>query len=130
MKLLLDTHTLLWGFPQPERIPDNVKRALEDPANELWLSPISVRECLILAEKGRVTLLPDPHSWIKAALKRLMPREAPITIEVAIRGRTIGLEHSDPADRFLVATAAVFNLTLTTLDERLVTGGGFLVLTG
>ena len=130
MKLLLDTHILLWGILQPEWIPDNLKRALEDPANELWLSSISVWECLILARKGRVTLLPDPESWIRTTLRELMPREAPITIEIAIRSRSIEIPHADPADRFLAATAAVFDLTLVTVDERLVTGEGFRVLTG
>ena len=129
MKLLLDTHILLWGILRRERIPGNLKRALEDPANELWLSPISVWECLILARKGRVTLLPDPESWIRTTLRELMPREAPITIEIAIRSRSIEIPHADPADRFLAATAAVFDLTLVTVDERLVTGEGFRVLT-
>jgi len=53
MKLLLDTHIFLWAFLEPERLTETVAEALEASSSELWLSPISTWECLLLARKGR-----------------------------------------------------------------------------
>lgn len=60
MRLLLDTHILLWALLEPARLSKRVATALQDPANELWVSPISTWEMILLAEKGRVILEPDP----------------------------------------------------------------------
>ncbi len=51
-------------------------RAIADPNNELWLSPISVWEALVLAEKGRISVQPDPVTWINLALQSLETRES------------------------------------------------------
>ncbi len=128
MKLLLDTHIFLWGFLEPERIPETVARELEESSNELWLSPISIWESLVLAAKKRVELKPDPESWVRRSLRELGSKEAPVTVEVAIASRKLDIEAEDPADRFLAATAAVFDLTLVTADASLRRGTGFRVL--
>ncbi|GIX47756.1 MAG: ribonuclease VapC [Candidatus Tectimicrobiota bacterium] len=119
MRLLLDTHIFLWSLLEPERLSRRVATALEDPGNELWLSPIVIWEVLILAEKGRVVLEPDAVAWVRRALQTIPFREAPLTHEVAIQSRFVALPHQDPADRFLAATALVYDLTLVTADERL-----------
>jgi len=124
----LDTHVLLWALLEPERLSTNTAQSLEDRENEIWISPISLWECLILAEKGRVTLKPDPEKWVRGMMRSLLPREAPITSEVAIRSRAVEVDHGDPADRFLAATAAVFDLTLLTADNLLLAGKGYPVL--
>ncbi len=125
MRLLLDTHIFLWSLLEPEALADPVTRALGDPGNELWLSPITTWECLVLARRGRIALRPDPERWIRAQLDAVGFREAPINHEVAIRSRSIALDHEDPADRFLAATAAVYELTLVTADERLLRSKDF-----
>ena len=65
-------------------------------------------------------LASPPDEWVEDALRRVPLREAPVTHEVALETRNVRLSHRDPADRFLVATAAVFDLTLVTADERLI----------
>ena len=65
MKLLLDTHILLWGLLEPERLNRRVAAELQNPQNEIWLSPISAWEIMVLAEKGRIVLEPDPASWVR-----------------------------------------------------------------
>ena len=119
MGLLLDTHIWLWGLLDPDRLSASLKRALTSGENELHLSPISVWESLLLAERGRVSLRPDAHRWLRKSLSVLPVVEAPVTTEVALASRTITLTHRDPADRFIAATAAVFELTLATADARL-----------
>ena len=103
-------------------------RALENEENELWLSPISLWELLILVEKRRISLHTDVEGWIALALKQAPLREAPLTYEVALETRCVRLPHQDPADRFLAATARVFDLTLVTADARLLEMKGLRVL--
>lgn len=119
MKLLLDTHIWLWSALEPRRLSKRVKASLDDRNNELWLSPISVWETLVLARKKRVTLEPTPERWVRKALGELPVQEAPMNHEVAIQCEALRLGHTDPADRFIVATALVYELTLVTADKRL-----------
>lgn len=119
MKLLLDTHIWLWSLLDPEKLAPSVARALESQENEVWLSPISVWELLILVEKGRVTLDRDAPQWVEEVLKASPLNEAPLTVEVAIRSRLVDLPHQDPADRFIAATAMVYGLTLVTADSQI-----------
>ena len=88
--------------------------------NELWISPISVWELLLLAERGRVRLDDEPQRWVAAALASSPVQEAAMTFQVAIRSREIMPAHPDPVDRFLVATVLVYGLTLVTADDSLI----------
>jgi len=124
VKLLLDTHIWIWSLLEPARIKTRVAKALENPANEKWLSPISIWECMVLVGKGRVKLNMDVEEWIARALTEFPPREAPLTTEVVLAMSKIHLPHRDPADAFLAATAKVFQLTLVTVDTRLRTAKG------
>jgi PIN domain nuclease of toxin-antitoxin system len=128
VKLLLDTHIWLWSHLEPERIGRRLARTLLAPGNQLWLSPISVWECLLLAEKNRIVLDRDARDWVAKALAQAPMHQAPLTYEVALASRTIDLSHEDPADRFLAATAAVYDLVLTTADRRLLEGRGYQTL--
>jgi PIN domain nuclease of toxin-antitoxin system len=118
LKLLLDTHVWIWSLVSPERLVRRVATALENRSNELWLSPISIWEALLLVEKGKLTLEGDVDEWFLAALEAPL-REAPLTREIALETTRVELPHRDPADRFLLATARVLDLTLVTADERL-----------
>ena len=127
MKLLLDTHVILWSAAEPEKLPSKIAEELEKELNELWFSPISIWEILLLAEKGRVVIKADHEKSIRKMFKKLPFREAVINQEVAIQSRKINLPHQDPADRFLAATAIVYD-TLVTADTRLIDAKGFSVL--
>ncbi len=69
-----------------------------------------------------------PLDWVEAALSRAPIHEAPLNCEVAVRSRSVRLDHEDPADRCLAATADVDEVTLVTADERLHHGKGFRTL--
>jgi PIN domain nuclease of toxin-antitoxin system len=118
MRLLLDTHIWLWSALEPERLSPRVSDAIQNPDNELWLSPISVWELIVLWQKKRILPGENIETWIPQAL-RALPLQATITYEVAREVARLRLKHPDPADRFLVATAKVFELTLVTADARL-----------
>lgn len=70
MKFLLDTHIWLWNSLQPNRLSPRVARQLDNPGNELWLSPVSLWELRLLYDKGRVRLVPDAVNWINESLVR------------------------------------------------------------
>jgi PIN domain nuclease of toxin-antitoxin system len=126
VKLLLDTHIWLWSLLEPARLSRRIVKALE--ANEIWISPISAWEIIVLCRKNRIELNNDPAEWITDALARAPFHEAPLTMEIALATKTIVLPHRDPADRFLAATAKVYNLTLVTADRNLLKGKGYAVL--
>ncbi|MCI0353471.1 MAG: type II toxin-antitoxin system VapC family toxin [Acidobacteria bacterium] len=119
MKLLLDTHIWVWIHLAPDRVRRRVARELESPENELWLSPISLWELGMLCERGRVVLNQGVDAWVSNALRTFPLHEAPITHEVALETSKVRLAHRDPADRFLAATARIFELTLVTADRQL-----------
>jgi PIN domain nuclease of toxin-antitoxin system len=124
VKLLLDTHIWIWSLLEPNKIAPRIAKALENPSNEKWLSPISVWELKILVEKGRIKLNVAFDEWIARALAEFPPKEAPLTTDVVLAMSKIHLPHRDPADAFIAATAKVFELTLVTGDARLRTAKG------
>lgn len=127
-RLLLDTHIWLWGLLEPERISARVATALESKDSELWLSPVSIWEVVVLHQKRRIGLSGDIETWLDQALRKRPLREAPVTYEVAREMGRLKLPHRDPADGFLAATARVFDLTLITADEHLLKVRGIRVL--
>jgi PIN domain nuclease of toxin-antitoxin system len=128
VKLLPDTHIWLWSTLEPQRLTGRVDKALANPANELWLSPVSVGELMLLLRKGRLTLPNDVAAWVAKTMQDLEFNEAPLTVEVALAISSIHFPHGDPADRFLAASAKVFDLTLVTADEHLMNLPGIRVL--
>ena len=120
MRLLLDTHIILWSVAEPERLSRSVLDKLSNPDSELWFSPISVWEILVLAEKKRILLKGDRAKAVRHIFTKTPFKEAPVTREVAIQSRMVDLPHQDPADRFLAATALVYNLTLLTADKGII----------
>ena len=116
MKLLLDTHALLWFLADDPRLSATAKTAIEDPANERWLSPISLLE---IALKNRLGKLPLPEPFgtmfpadLAAEDIHLFPLE-PQHIEPLT---TLPLHHKDPFDRLIAATALVESLRLVSVD--------------
>ncbi len=117
MKLLLDTHIWIWSLAKPKQLSSRVHRELKEPANELWLSPVSTWEALLLHSKGRIQLRGTVRDWITRATMHM--HEAPLTHEIVVAAHELPLPHQDPADRFLAATADVLRLTLVTANHRL-----------
>ncbi len=117
MRILLDTHIWLWSLREPERLGSSIRRELVNLQNELWLSPISTWEALVLNSKGRIRIHGEPSSWVARTTAKF--HEAPLTHEISMVACELDLPHFDPADRFLAATAKVLDLTLATADRRL-----------
>ncbi len=98
MRLLLDTHIWLWSLIDPAQMSPRIAKELADPDNEIWLSPISTWEALMLARKGLIDLGGDPESWLREAWVKTGPKEAALTNEVVLQSCSLQLTHTDLAD--------------------------------
>ena len=68
MKILLDTHVWIWHLQGSGNLPESLKAILADPQTDLWVSPISAWEAMMLAEKGKIRLEPNAGACIRKAL--------------------------------------------------------------
>ena len=130
VNLLLDTHIWLWSHAEPERLSQaggGRARRRPQPAVAVSHQHLGVPPAHRARSRARPGGTP-PAEWVEAALSRAPMHDAPLTREVAVRSRSVRLEHEDPADRFLAATADVYELTLVTADDRLLRGKGFRTL--
>jgi PIN domain nuclease of toxin-antitoxin system len=125
VKLLLDTHIWVWYALGDSQLSETLRSTIASETTELWLSPISIWEVLLLTEKGRISLQLNTTDWIDQSLKALAIHEAPLNHQIAILSRQIELPHQDPADRFIAATAVHYQLQLATVDTHL-TGASWL----
>jgi PIN domain nuclease of toxin-antitoxin system len=116
MRLLLDTHILLWGAVEPERLSDVANSLIENPDNEIVFSIVGLWGIAIKTGRGRADSRVDA-GW----LRRNLPDNA--YVELAVTGAhaaalaSLPPIHRDPFDRMLVAQAAVGGLTLLTSDK-------------
>jgi PIN domain nuclease of toxin-antitoxin system len=116
---LLDTHIWFWYLTGSDRLPPSLRATIGAASGELWISPISVWELGVLEQRGRIRLDCGFRAWAQEAQQRFSLHEASFTREVAVTSCEVDLPPCDPADRFLAATALVHELTLVTVDERL-----------
>ena len=115
MKLLLDTHLLLWAAGSPERFPEVALSLLEDPKNELIFSAASLWEITIKRGLGRADFQVDARVLRRGLLDN-GSQELPISSAHAVSVDGLPPIHKDPFDRILVAQATVEGITLLTAD--------------
>lgn len=115
MKLLLDTHLLLWAAGAPEQLPAAARPLLEDPQNELLFSAASLWEIAIKRGLGRSDFQVDARVLRRGLLDNGY-QELPIGSEHAVSIDSLPPLHKDPFDRMLVAQATVEGITLLTAD--------------
>jgi PIN domain nuclease of toxin-antitoxin system len=115
MKLLLDTHVLLWAAGQPERLPKGAQTLLDDPQNELLFSSANLWEIAIKRALGRDDFRADARLLRRGLLDNGY-QELPITCEHAVMIEALPPLHKDPFDRILVAQTVVEGITLLTAD--------------
>lgn len=115
MKLLLDTHLLLWGAGQPERLSDAARELIEADENELIFSTASLWEVVLKRGLGRNDFKVDPRLLRRGLLDNGYS-ELPIGSEHVVAIDTLPPLHKDPFDRVLIAQALVEGITLLTRD--------------
>ena len=103
MKLLLDTHVWLWALSNPSRLSRRVREELTRPENELWLSPVSTWEALLLNAQGLIRLRVNLADWLTNSTGHL--REAPFTHEIVLLSQQVPLPHRDRVAIGIIAGA-------------------------
>jgi PIN domain nuclease of toxin-antitoxin system len=115
MKLLLDTHLLLWAAGQPERLSAAAHGLLADPGNELVFSAASLWEVAIKSALGRADFVVDARLLRRGLLDNGY-LELPVTGEHAVAVGGLPPIHKDPFDRLLAAQSKVEGILLLTCD--------------
>jgi PIN domain nuclease of toxin-antitoxin system len=115
MKLLLDTHLLLWAAGSPEQLPAAARTLLEDSQNELLYSAASLWEIAIKRGLGRSDFKVDARLLRRGLLDNGY-QELAVTSEHAVFIDSLPPLHKDPFDRMLVAQATVEGVILLTAD--------------
>ena len=116
MKLLLDTHTLIWAVDDPSKLGPQAVTALQDPANDLLLSAATIWEIAIKVGLGKLSLSMPYRQWMNQAITDLGMTVLPITVEYADVQVNLPKHHGDPFDRLLVAQSQVENIHLVSAD--------------
>jgi len=117
LKLLLDTHLLLWAAGEPERLSSAARQLLDDPANALIFSAASLWEIAIKHRLGRDDFRVDARVLRRGLLDNGYD-ELPVTSAHAVALDTLPALHKDPFDRILVAQAQTEGITLVTSDDQ------------
>ena len=115
MKLLLDTHFLLWAAGEPDKLSERARTLMEDPGNDLVFSAASLWEITIKTGLGRADFQVDPH-LLRRGLIENGYEELPITSQHALAVGQLPDVHRDPFDRILVAQSTVEGVLLLTHD--------------
>ena len=122
-RLLLDTHIILWLDSGDERIHPDTRALIDRCWRQGWsilLSAVTVWEIALLVDTGRVRLDGPVDAWVERFLDQ--PGVAPVSLSYQAAARSHHLhplEHRDPADRLLIATAIELACPLVTYDERI-----------
>ena len=116
MKLLLDTHMLLWAATDDSQLSRQARSVLLDRQNTLYLSVASAWEIVIKYQSGKLRLPDTPEPFLRRTLQELVIESLPVTLEHALRVQILPNHHRDPFDRILIAQAHSENLTILTND--------------
>lgn len=116
MKLLIDTHLLLWAAGSPENLSTAARELMTDVKNKLFFSAANIWEIVIKRGLGRSDFLVDPGVLRRGLLDNGY-EDLPITSEHALAIDTLPPIHKDPFDRILIAQATVEGITLLTSDS-------------
>ncbi len=115
MRLLLDTHVLLWWLDDPALLQGEARAAIAHPRNVVFVSAASILEIAIKEGTGKMKM----ESPVEEKLPACRFHELPLSIVHASALRTLPAIHKDPFDRMLLAQAQVEGLTLVTRDPVL-----------
>lgn len=119
MRILIDTHALLWWDSAEHRLSDRVRALMRDPSTDVLVSVASIFEIAIKATKGDLELPAAVDRYVKRRLRDYRWESLPILIDHAHRAAALPRIHADPFDRLLIAQSQVEGLPLITADPAI-----------
>ena len=117
MRLLLDTHTVIWWVDQDHLLSPSSYAAIADPANDLLLSAGTIWEIAIKVGLAKLSLSRPYRQWLSQVMADLGVTVLPVTVEYADVQAGLPHHHRDPFDRLLVAQVMVENVQLISNDD-------------
>ena len=126
MRVLLDTHILLWMIGESRSLSALARRILADEANELFFSPISIAEVAVKRQKN-VALMPLSSDDVRFGAEESGVRELAFDSSHAISLATLPLHHRDPFDRMLLAQAKASGMKILSHDDKFPAYGDFVI---
>ena len=117
MRLLLDTHVLIWHYEANEYLSEEARKLIDAPDNQLFISIASLWEMVIKASLGKLTLRKDVRT-IVAIYQNAGASLLPVQLEHVLVVQTLPWFHRDPFDRLLVAQAIQEDLILISHDHK------------
>ncbi|HYA22871.1 MAG TPA: type II toxin-antitoxin system VapC family toxin [Terriglobales bacterium] len=118
MRLLLDTHTLLWWLNESASLPASARRLISDKGNEVLVSAASAWEIATKVRLGRLPSAVELAQDFIGHMEREGFEELPISVDHAIRAGLLPGFHKDPFDRMLVAQSQAENVSIVSNDEK------------
>ena len=119
MKVLPDTHTLLWYLLGDPRVGDQTKEILFSRESSIWVSAVSIWEIALKVSLGKLSLQRSIEEFLEQAAGRIHFQHLPMTAMHAVAVSRLPFHHKDPFDRMLIAQVRLEGLTLITADETL-----------
>jgi PIN domain nuclease of toxin-antitoxin system len=116
MRVLLDSHSLIWASDDTTKLSATAPATIQDPANDRLLSAGTIWEIAIKVEKGRLPLSLPYRQWMDKVIADLKLGILPITVEYAERLAALPEHHTGPFDRLLIAQALVEGIPVVGAD--------------
>lgn len=119
MRVLLDTHILIWWAADDPRLSRRARSVLGDRANQLWLGVAGAWELVIKSRAGKLTLPEPPATYVPSRLAWYGVEPLPVEMRHVLSMAELPLHHRDPCDCLLAAQSRLENLPIVTADPRI-----------
>jgi len=117
MRLLLDTCIFLWYIEGNRRLSEPLRNEIQDPGNEVFLSSVSVWECIVKYQLGKLSFPEPPATYLPAQRRRHSISSLPLDESSVAHLIRLPSLHRDPFDRMLICQAIEHHLTIATADR-------------
>jgi PIN domain nuclease of toxin-antitoxin system len=119
MKLLLDTHNFLWLIHDDERLSDEFRQEIHDLNNEIFLSVVSIWECVIKYQSGKIYFPDSPEIYLTEQRRKHLIKSLVVDENSIAQLINLSLLHRDPFDRLLISQALQHDLIMVTEDRAI-----------
>ena len=116
MKILLDTHIFLWFISGDTKLSTDVRDAIRDPDNEVYLSAVSIWEAIVKYQLGKLPLPESPETYLPKQRDLHQISSLALDESSVVQLANLPPLHRDPFDRMLVCQALRNGLTIATVD--------------
>ena len=117
MKLLLDTHIFLWLIDDDQRLSEQYRQAIQNPNNQKFLSVVSIWECVIKHQIGKLDFPSSPETYLPKERRKHLIKTLTVDENSIVQLVKLPLLHKDPFDRLIMAQALQHDLIIMTEDK-------------